>query len=61
MAKELESVIVVSKVKELVKAEGMRSGDEFLTTLNKQVHMIIKHASDRAKAAGRQTLKEDDI
>jgi histone H3/H4 len=61
MAKELESVIVVSQVKKLVKDGEMRSGDEFITALNEQVHMIIKHASNRAKANGRQTLKGEDI
>lgn len=62
MAKEgLDVIIVVSKVKAAIKAAGMRSGDDFIDTLNEQVHMIITSATNQAKAQGRQTLKGEDI
>lgn len=61
MAKELDSVIVVSKVKDLVKNLDMRSGDEFVTALNETVHKVVKSAAERAKANGRSTLKAEDI
>lgn len=61
MSKELESVIVVSKVKESIKNLEMRSGEEFVTALNEKVHSLIKEASERCKANGRQTLKPEDL
>lgn len=61
MAKELESFLVVSKVKDRIKAENMRSGDEFLTALNETLHKVIEGAIARAKASERATLKAEDI
>jgi len=58
---EKDTIIVVSKVKGLIKAAGMRSGDDFLETLNSQVHMIITAAVNEAKRQERQTLKGEDI
>lgn len=61
VAKEKEMLIVVSKVKEVVKEQEMRSGDDFVNGVNEQVHLIIKAAVARCKANGRQTLKAEDI
>ena len=61
MAKEKETVVVVSKLKDAVKALGLRSGDEWVEAVNEQVHMIIAASANRCKANGRQTLKAEDI
>lgn len=61
MAKEKETLVVVSKVKEAVKELGMRSGDDFIDGVNEQVHLIVKAAVARCKANNRQTLKAEDI
>lgn len=61
MAKELESLLTVSRVKDAVKELEMRSGDEFITALNETVYKVIKASAERAKANGRQTLKAEDI
>lgn len=58
---EQATLIVVSKVKDAVKAAEMRSGDDFVEGVNAQVHLIIAAAVARCKANGRQTLKAEDI
>ena len=50
MAKELRSLIVVSAVKDTIKEEEMRSGDEFVEALNAKVHELVKEAIARARA-----------
>lgn len=61
MAKELETLIVVSKVKDVIKEHEMRSGEDFIAALSEMNHKVIKAAVDRAKANGRATLKAEDI
>jgi histone H3/H4 len=61
MAKEVDVLVVVSKVKQAVKDAEMRSGDDFIDAVNQQVHMIIQAAINRARASGRSTLKGEDI
>ncbi|TXH11802.1 MAG: hypothetical protein E6R04_00875 [Spirochaetes bacterium] len=61
MAKEVESLIVVSKVKDVVKELEMRSGDEFIEGLNAYVHNLVKNAAARAKANDRSTLRSSDL
>lgn len=61
MAKELRSLIVVSAVKDTIKEEEMRSGDEFVEALNAKVHELVKEAIARAKGNDRATLRAEDI
>ena len=59
--KELEMLVVVSKIKETVKDAEMRSGEDFVEAVNQQVHFIVQAAVNRAKANGRATLRGEDI
>lgn len=55
-------LIVVSKVKELVKAGGLRTSAEFINELNSKVGAMVVEAAQKCKADGtRQTLKAEDL
>lgn len=61
MAKELESVIVVSKVKDIVKDADMQSSGDFTDALNAKVHELVDAAVERCKANGRKTVRPEDL
>ena len=55
-------LIVVSKVKELAKAGGLRTSSEFINELNKMVGTMVVEAAQKCKEDGtRQTLKAEDL
>lgn len=58
-----DSVIIQSKVRELVKKEkpDFRLSEEFLTSLNEKVELSIKVAVLRADLNGRKTLQPQDM
>lgn len=58
-----DSVIIQSKVREIVKSQGgedMRLSDGFLSSLNEKVQETVKDAIHRAKENGRKTLQAQD-
>lgn len=58
---EVPTLVVVSRLKDFIKEQEMRSGEEFVTAINDAVVRIVKDAAARAKANGRATLKAEDI
>ena len=55
-------LVVASKIKGLVKAEGLRSGKDFLAALSDKVRNIIDEAIQHTKEEGRkQTLGAEDV
>ena len=54
-------VLVVSKVKEAIKAKGCNTAGDALDALNLYVGWIIEQAAKRAEANGRKTVKGHDI
>lgn len=56
-----EPVIVASKVKAFVKANGMMSSKEFLCALSDAVCDVIKKACTRAQENKRSTVQPRDI
>lgn len=57
-------LVVTSKVKGLVKriaGEDFRTGGDYIAALSTAVEEITKQAVKRAQAAGRKTVKEDDL
>ena len=59
-----ETLVVVSKVKDLVRnvaGADMRTGQDFIDELSTAVTEITKTAIKRAQAAGRKTVKADDL
>ena len=61
-----EMLLVQSKVRDAIKSkvsggDTVRTSDEFLEALNKQLHGLIEQAMRRAKDNGRATLKAYDL
>jgi len=59
MAKE--TLVVVSKVKEYVKEQGMQTSETAVEALSNAVRELLNKAVARAKDNGRQTVKDRDI
>ena len=58
---ELSEFVVKSKVKVLLKEEGMRGAEDIWEELGHQVTRAVKIAIQRARANGRKTVKGCDI
>jgi len=59
MAKE--TLVVVSKVKDYVKEQGMQTSETAIEALSNAVRELLDRATARAKDNGRQTVKDRDI
>lgn len=55
------SLIVASKVKEALKAYGLRSDGSLPEALNAKVNQILREAAQRAKANNRSTVRPHDL
>ena len=58
--KELEMVLVQSKIRDVIRERDLRTSDEFITALNDHVHAALEAAIHRCKENGRQTLRKQD-
>lgn len=56
-----ETLIVVSKVKDYIKAKGCQTAGDAIPALSKEVQKVIDKAIERVKANGRQTVKPQDL
>lgn len=56
-----EIIVVQSKVREMIKAEGCSTSADAVDALSNEVSRIIKKAVERTKANGRKTVKGSDI
>ena len=56
-----EMLLVASKVKEAIKANGCNTGGDALDGLNAWAGWLIGQASARAKANGRKTVRAHDF
>jgi len=54
-------LVVTSKVKAIVKAKELRTGEEFIEALSAHVTSIVEESITKAQAAGRKTLKAEDL
>lgn len=59
MAKE--TLVVVSKVKEYLKEQGVQTSESAIEALSNAVRDLLGKAVERAKANGRQTVKDRDV
>lgn len=55
------SLVVASKVKDLVKGAGMMSSGDLSDGLSAVVEDLLKKAVSRAKANGRKTVRTEDL
>lgn len=56
-----DSLVVQSKVKEAVKAQGLRMDSNFPDALNAKINKLVDAAAKRAKENGRGTLRPYDL
>jgi len=65
MAKEednmSEVLVVTSKVKEAIKAEGCNTASDAVEAISAKVTAMVKDAAERAKANGRKTVRGVDF
>ena len=60
-AKELEMVLVGSKVKAVIKENGKMMAGDLLAALNEKVHCLLSCAISRAEANKRSTVRPQDV
>jgi hypothetical protein len=60
-AKGGANLVVGSKVKELIKGQGVRMAGDLLDALNGSVGGLVKGAVARCKANGRGTVRPQDL
>ena len=56
-----EVLVVTSKVKEAIKAEGCNTASDAVEAISAKVNTMVKEASERAKANGRKTVRGVDF
>ena len=59
--KQLDTIIVGSKVKAAIKANGCMTSGELLEALNERVHELIDGACGRATGNKRSTVRAHDL
>lgn len=59
--KSMESLVVTSKVKALLKKAGCNTSGDAMEGLNGVLYWYIEQASKRAKANGRKTVRPHDF
>jgi len=60
-SKSMESLIVGSKAKAMLKKAGCNTAGDALEGLNGWVYWLIEQAAKRAKANGRKTVRNYDF
>jgi len=56
-----EVLVVTSKVKEAIKAEGCNTASDAVEAISTKVTAMVKEAAERAKANGRKTVRGVDF
>ncbi len=56
-----DSLVVGSKVKDAIKAEGCNTAGDLTDALSAEVAGLVKKAAARAKANGRKTVRAADL
>ena len=56
-----EILVIASKVKKAVKAQGMRTGSDAIQKLSQIVEAKIKAGVEKAQAAGKKTIQAIDL
>lgn len=57
----MESLVVASKVKAVIKEKGCQTSTDALEALNQRVHSLLADAVGRAQANKRSTVKPQDL
>jgi histone H3/H4 len=60
-AKQVEPLIVASKVKAFIKGKDKMTASETLEAINAKIYCMLEDAVCRAEANGRKTVKPQDL
>lgn len=57
-----EILVVVSKIKKMVKEQGLRTGEDYINSLSAKVEQMVKQSVEKVKAEGKKkTLGAEDL
>lgn len=57
-----EVLVVVSKVKKMVKEQGLRTGEDFITALSGKVESLVRQSIEKVKSENKKkTLGSEDL
>jgi histone H3/H4 len=56
-----EILVVQSKVRDLIKAEGCATSQDAIDALSKEIERMVKKAVERAKENSRKTVQGKDV
>ncbi len=56
-----ETLVIGSKVKDVIRAAGLRTSGELIEALSDKVHTLLAGAIERAQRNGRATVNPHDI
>lgn len=57
---EKKTLVIAARIKEMNKAAGFNTGQDYLDELSETVESLILRGQERAKQNGRKTLKAQD-
>jgi histone H3/H4 len=60
-ANSKDSLLIASKVREVIRGHNCNTAGDALDGLNAWVHMLIEQATKRAQANGRKTIRAHDF
>lgn len=59
--KPVGSLVIASKIKAIVKTEGLRTGKDFLDALSRSVNDTVQRALESTRNDRRMTLGAEDV
>jgi N-methylhydantoinase B/oxoprolinase/acetone carboxylase alpha subunit len=55
-------LVVVSKIKKMVKEQGLRTGEDYINSLSSKVEQMVKQSIEKVKSEGKKkTLGAEDL
>ncbi|MCD6434554.1 MAG: DUF1931 domain-containing protein [Candidatus Diapherotrites archaeon] len=57
----MANLVVASKVREVIKANGCNTAGDLVDALDREVEALLRKAAERAKANGRKTVRAADL
>lgn len=59
--KDLDMVLVQSKIRDVIREKDLRTSDDFIAALNEHLHATLEQAIARCKGNERRTLRAHDV
>ena len=59
--KPMQALVITSRIKQMVKAEGLRTGADFIDALSRKVNDMVNSAMETTRNDRRMTLGAEDV